>query len=108
MMFDANCQTEKELIFQYVAKSNKVVETATDPEMFMNMKSVATLMVQTDPMIAENVTVDEPITLQQPQLPSNINMITKMPNDDKKPSLQLPKINERDWFYSNLYQYVQS
>lgn len=44
-------------------------------------------MVQTDPMIAENSTVDEPIALIKPKIPITPNLIVKVHIDDKKPLL---------------------
>ena len=65
-LFDANNQTDQDLMDLYFKKPVQTVEVTTDPIIIVPEKKYASFMIQTDPIIDERE-VQEPVRLQIPK-----------------------------------------
>jgi len=110
LLFDANIQTDRELLENYFRKETAVIETVTDPVSFRKPIKFASLMCQTEPEIEELRTLDEPITDEMPleQTSSPHDTLQPTPQVEVLYKLEVPLPPEpeedlSDWAESSLY-----
>lgn len=66
MIFDANVQTDRELLVNYLRPETAEIEIDTDPVKFAEEKEFIQCMIQTDPVMPEPELTHEPESLEQP------------------------------------------
>lgn len=76
-------------------------------------KQFCTLMVQTDPMIDEMVSLENPVPFELPFLPEFPEKLQTEPTNELVAAIELPQPQEpeeelRDWADSALFAYVES
>ena len=66
LIFDANVQTDRELIVNYLKPQTAEMEIDTDPVKFAEEKEFIQCMIQTDPVMPEPELTHEPESLEPP------------------------------------------
>ena len=93
MTFNANCQTDRELIDRWLNKERIDTEVETEPVQIRLPPELNFEMVQTDPMINEPVGVEEHIpATQPPDCSCRKFIVLNLPENEAFPSFKLPSM----------------
>lgn len=113
MLFDANCQTDRELMENYFKKEPRDEECMTMRE--ISKKSLRGIMIQTDPAIANEKGDAEPIAVELPEDMHYSEMklahlcrelLPENPGSDLARAESNVDDPEKDWANSPLWQHV--
>lgn len=91
LQFNAQIQTDRELIVNFLKKETAQTDMCTDPIKFMPEREFTQIMCQTDDMIAEPELTHEPIPSEQPSEPQKVDLIIPMVHPEELYALELPQ-----------------